>query len=373
MIYKNFAQVKLSALGLGCMRLPTKDGDPNAVDIEKTAEMVDYALKNGVNYFDTAWGYHGGNSETAMGEVLSRYPRESYFLASKFPGYDISTFENMEGIFNKQLEKCRTEYFDFYLCHNVNEKNIDYFLSEKFAAVDTLCEYKKQGKIRHLGFSAHAELPALKRFLEAVGDRMEFCQLQINYIDWTWQSAKEKLDLVHSYGIPVWVMEPLRGGKLACLPEKHEKERSAKFPDMSAVQTAFRFLQSIDDVCVTLSGMSNMEQLKDNIEIFASEERLSEEEFSYLVKLGASMIGAVPCTECRYCTEYCRMGLDIPYLLRLYNEHTYTGGGWWAPMMVSNLPEDKRPQACVGCGECERVCPQSIKIPQILKEFVSKL
>ena len=192
MIYKNFKDLKLSALGMGCMRLPVVDNNDSNIDEQKTAEMVGYAMKNGINYYDTAWGYHNGNSEIVMGNVLSKYPRENYYLATKFPGYDISNMDKVEQIFEKQLEKCQVEYFDFYLFHNVCEMNIDAYLDEKYKIFEYLMKQKQNGRIRHLGFSAHGSYDIMRRFLEKYGESMEFCQIQLNYIDWTFQNAKSK-------------------------------------------------------------------------------------------------------------------------------------------------------------------------------------
>ena len=217
MVYREFQDLQLSALGMGAMRLPVIDGNDAQIDKEATAEMVAYAMEHGINYYDTAWGYHDGNSETVMGEALSRYPRESFYLATKFPGYDLSNMDKVESIFEAQLEKCGVDYFDFYLFHNVCEMNIDAYLDEKYGIFDYLMEQKKKGRIRHLGFSAHGSYDIMKRFLDAYGKHMEFCQIQLNYLDWSFQNARAKVDLLKEHHIPVWVMEPLRGGKLASL------------------------------------------------------------------------------------------------------------------------------------------------------------
>ena len=245
MIYRKFKDKELSALGMGAMRLPVIDGDDNKVDAPKVEEMVSYAMEKGINYYDTAWGYHGGNSETVMGEALSRYPRESFYLADKFPGYDLSNMDTVEEIFEKQLEKCQVEYFDFYLFHNVCEMNIDEYLNEDHGIMEYLWKQKENGRIKHLGFSVHGSFDVARRFLEKYGDRMEFCQIQLNYLDLTFQHADEKLKLLEEYGIPVWVMEPLRGGRLANLTDDQISRLKALRPDESAVGWAFRFLQSV--------------------------------------------------------------------------------------------------------------------------------
>ena len=375
MIYRDFKGLKLSALGFGTMRLPVKEGDDSRIDEKQAAEMFDYALGHGVNYFDTAWGYHSGQSEVVTGKILSAYPRERFFLASKFQGYDMSNMGKTEEIFEKQLEKCRVDHFDFYLVHNVCELNIDAYLDEGYGTMDYLRRQKANGRIRHLGFSAHGALPVMKRFLEKYGADMAFCQLQINWLDWKFQSADQKAELVKAYGLPLWVMEPLRGGKLAALPEA-DMEKLKKFrPDESAAAWAFRFLQSLPEVTVTLSGMSDFEQVRQNIRTFETDRPLTEAEKAALAAIAERMTGetSLPCTACRYCTSHCPRHLDIPELIKLYNEHRFTGGGFIAPMVMGALPEDKRPSACIGCRSCEKVCPQQIRISEMMKDFTQRL
>ena len=357
------------------MRLPVIDGDDARVDEAAVKEMVAYAMEKGINYYDTAWGYHGGNSELVMGRTLKEYPRESFYLATKFPGYDLSNMGKVEEIFEEQLRKCQVDYFDFYLFHNVCEMNLDEYLNEEHGIYRYLTEQKKNGRIKHLGFSAHGSYEVIKRFLEAYGEVMEFCQLQVNYLDWTFQNAKEKVKLLREYHIPVWVMEPVRGGMLANLKEEHAARLKELRPEESPVSWAFRFLQTIPEVAVTLSGMSDFRQLKENIEIYETVKCLNEEEMEAVAGIVDSMIRgtAVPCTACHYCTAHCPQGLDIPELLALYNEHAVSGGGFIAPMALSAVPQEKQPGACVGCKSCEAVCPQQIKISETLADFVDRL
>lgn len=371
MIYNDFHGKKISALGLGCMRLPLIGGDDSCVDQAKTAEMVDYAMKHGVNYYDTAWGYHAGNSELAVGEALKNYPRESFYLADKFPGYDLANMDKVKEIFEKQLEKCQVEYFDFYLFHNVCEMNIEQYLDPKYGIFEYLMEQKKNGRIRHLGFSAHGEMPVLEKFIGKYGEYMEFGQLQVNWLDWTFQNAKSKVKLYSDHNIPVWVMEPVRGGKLANLDEKYVYVLKKLRPEATAAEWAFRFLQTVPEVKVTLSGMSNFEQLKENIAVYEESKPLSDKENAALMAVAAEMIGkgTVPCTACHYCTTHCPQGLDIPGLLELYNEHKLTGGGFIAPMALGAIPKEKQPSACLGCRSCEAVCPQQIKISEAFGDF----
>lgn len=375
MIYKNFQNHKLSALGLGAMRLPVIGGDDSKIDETAAEKMVDYAMEHGINYYDTAWGYHGGQSELVIGRALNRYPRESYYLATKFPGYDLSNMDKVEEIFEKQLKKCGVEYFDFYLFHNVCEMNIDAYLDDKYGIYRYLMKQKRAGRIRHLGFSAHGSYDVMKRFLEAYGEGMEFCQIQLNYLDWNFQDAKGKLELLAEHQLPVWVIEPLRGGKLAELSEEDAELLKNLRPDESVPAWAFRFLQSIPGVTMVLSGMSNSEQLRENIQTFEEEKPLNSKEMEKLLKIANNMVEkiALPCTACRYCVSHCPQGLDIPALLALYNEHCVTDGGFIAPMALSAIPEEKRPGACIGCRSCEAVCPQQIKVSEAMADFVRKL
>jgi len=374
MVYNEFKGKQLSALGMGCMRLPTK-GENKEIDMDSSRKLIAYAMERGINYYDTAWGYHGGNSELAMGEILSEYPRDSFYLASKFPGYDLNNMGKVEEIFEKQLEKCRVEYFDFYMFHNVCELNIDEYLNEKNRIFEYLCEQKKNGRIKHLGFSAHGSLAILERFLKAYGSEMEFCQLQINWLDWNFQNAKAKVEMMNEWNIPVWVMEPVRGGRLCKLDEKYEDRLKAVAPDRSLPEWAFRFIQSIPEVKVTLSGMSNFEQLKENIDTYETNTPLSKEEFDLLLSIAREMtsVGTLPCTSCRYCTDHCPQEINIPWLIELYNEQIYSNGGFIAPMALRALPEDKRPSGCIGCRSCEAVCPQNIKISEMMTDFSSRL
>lgn len=375
MIYKQFQDVRLSALGLGAMRLPVLGGKDAEIDEPAAQAMVDYAMEHGVNYYDTAWGYHGGNSELVIGRALARHPRESFCLATKFPGYDLNNMGKVEEIFEEQLKKCRVDYFDFYLFHNVCEMNIGQYLDPRYGIDAYLTRQKANGRIRHLGFSAHGSVPVMRRFLEAYGDHMEFCQLQINYLDWTFQDAKAKVELLKEYNIPVWVMEPLRGGRLARLGESHTARLAALRPDEKTPAWAFRFLQTVPEVTMILSGMSNMDQLQENIRTFEEEKPLTEREMAELMEIADEILGkkALPCTACHYCTSHCPQGLEIPELIKLYNEHNFTEGGFIAPMVLQTMPEEKRPSACVGCRSCEAVCPQQIKISEAMKDFAEKM
>ncbi len=375
MIYHAFQDLQLPALAVGTMRLPVTDGNDANIDAEATREMVAFAMESGANYFDTAWGYHGGNSESVMGELLSAYPRESFMLADKFPGYDLSNMSKVAEIFEEQLRKCRTDYFDFYLIHNLCELNIDEYLDPRHGIIDYLLEQKRMGRIRHLGLSTHGSFETTKRFLDALDGQLEFCQVQLNWLDWEFQDAKAKVELLNDRGIPVFVMEPMRGGGLLSLKPEYEATLAALAPDRSLAEWAIRFLQSVPGVSTVLTGASSLEQLKQNIALFATEEPLSAPEHDALISVARAMTakGTVPCTACRYCTDHCPQGLDIPWLLELYNEHAYSDGGFIAPMALGALPQDKQPSACIACGACEAVCPQQIPVAATLADFVKLL
>lgn len=366
MIYTEFKDKKLSLLGFGTMRLPTlPDG---SIDERRFAEMTDIAIKSGVNYFDTAWPYHSGMSETVVGKVLSFYPRDSFYLATKFPGHQISDSYDPRVIFEKQLEKCRVDYFDFYLLHNVYESSMSVYLDERWGILDYFKEQKREGRIKHLGFSSHARIDTLERFLEIAGKDMEFCQIQLNYVDWTLQNAKGKVELLNKYDIPIWVMEPVRGGKLCKMTSYNEQRLKAFRPDDSIASWGFRFLQDIPGVKMILSGMSDMEQMKDNLRTFEKSQPLSEKETELVLDIAEFLKNSVPCTACRYCTDGCPMGLDIPLFIETYNELKYSAVTNTS-MRLDHISKEKMPSACIGCGNCTAVCPQKIKIPGIMNEL----
>lgn len=371
MIYSEFQDKKLSLLGFGTMRLPSTEDDN--IDEAQVKEMTRYAIDHGVNYFDTAYPYHNGESERVIGRVLSEYPRDSFYLATKYPGHQIlSNGYNPAEIFEEQLQKCGVEYFDFYLLHNVNEKSMETYLDPRWGIVDYFKEQKRLGRIKHLGFSCHAQTKGLKEFLDVCGDDMEFCQIQLNYLDWTLQDAKSKYELLTEREIPVWVMEPVRGGKLAKLSEADEAGLKDIRPDESIAAWGFRFLQGLPNVKMVLSGMSNMEQMQDNVKTFSEYKQLSVEETQRLFDIAERMKDSIPCTGCRYCCDGCPMGLDIPMLLGTYNEVRFSAGVNTA-MRIEFLEESKKPSACIACGKCAKACPQNIDIPAAMKDLTEKL
>ncbi len=365
MFYNQFQELSLSALGLGAMRLPTVNGK---IDEEKTAEMVDFAIASGLNYFDTAYAYHNGESELVMGRVLGRHKREDYYLASKYPGHQHMETYYPADIFEEQLKKCGVDYFDFYLLHNVAESSIEVYRDEKWGILPYFLEQKRLGRIKHLGFSTHAELPTLKEFLRDYGQHMEFCQIQLNYLDWTLQSAGEKYRLLTELNIPIWVMEPVRGGRLANLEPEVLAPLAALRPDLTPAAWAFRFLQGLPNVTMVLSGMSNMTQLKENLATFEERLPLTERETRSLFEAADRMQNSLPCTGCRYCVKECPMALDIPTLLSLYN-NARISPAVTISMHTESLAADQLPSACLACGACSRACPQKIDIPAAMKDF----
>ncbi len=358
---------EVSRLGFGAMRLPqTADG---AVDQAAVQEMVDYCMSHGVNYFDTAYVYHSGFSETALRDALKKYPRESYYLANKFPGHVIADSYDTAAIFQEQLDRCGTDYFDYYLLHNVYENSIDTYMDPRWDILGFLKEQKRLGKIRHLGLSTHARPENLERFLDFAGDAMEFCQIQLNYMDWSLQQGNVKYEMLEKRGLPLIIMEPLRGGKLASLPEDIEAKLRALRPDEGMAAWSFRYLQNLPNVKVVLSGMSTLPQLEENVRTFSEGAPQTAEESALLEVLAEEMKDALPCTRCRYCCDGCPMGLDIPMLIHAYNDLKYSGSNMVIAMQFDAIPPEKQPDACIGCGACSAVCPQGIDIPAAMREL----
>ena len=366
MEYQMVLGEKLSRLGFGCMRLPVKADQ--SIDSEELDRMVDFAIEHGVNYYDTAWPYHGGRSELEIGRSLKRYPRDSWFLADKYPGHQIASRYDPADIFEQQLEKCGVDHFDFYLLHNVYENSLGVYQDPRWNILPYFLEQKKNGRIRHLGFSTHARPDTLAAFLDAAGDSMEFCQIQLNYVDWTLQNAKEKYEILTQRGIPVWVMEPLRGGKRAQLSDADAEKLHALRPDESTASWAFRWLQSLPNVRMVLSGMSSFDQMRDNVATFSGGQAQTEAECALLMDIAEGLKNALPCTRCRYCCEGCPMGLDIPMLIHAYNDIRFASS-MTVPMQFDALPEEKKPSACIGCGACAAICPQKIDIPAAMADF----
>lgn len=367
MIYNDFNGDKLSRLGFGCMRFKT-DPETGEIDQQKVNAMFDLAISQGVNYFDTAYPYLGGKSEIAMAEALKKYPRESYYLADKFPGHSLPGPVDNIALFNVSLNKCRTDYFDFYLLHNITEWSVKIYESEEYHIIPDMIRMKEEGKIRHLGFSFHGGPELLEEFLNRHEGVFEFVQIQCNYLDWTLQNAKKKYDIITDRGLGVWIMEPCRGGKLAQLSDENMARLKTFDLQRSAASYAFRFLQGLEQVKMILSGMNEVAQVEDNLNTFASYEPLSPEERQTLLEIAESMKKGVPCTGCRYCCAGCPMELDIPFLLECYNDYRYVES-LTASQRLDGLTEDKKPASCIACGQCSHACPQGIDVPAALAEL----
>lgn len=398
MLTNDFLGDNVARLGFGAMRLPVIDSDASNIDQVTLDAMVDTAIKAGVNYFDTAYPYHGGMSEIALDRSLARYPRDRYFFATKYPGHQIADTYDPASIFEEQLTKCGTEYFDFYLLHNIYEASIEVYLDEQWGIADYFVEQKKNGRIRHLGFSCHGRPETLKRFLDYgarkyaeleqrdpetaalfVGNNiMEFCQIQLNYLDWTLQDAAAKTALLESMNIPIVVMEPLRGGKLAHLNDAQMQQLNASASDgvnpsaRSAVEWSFRWLLGIPSVKTILSGMSDLAQVEENCRIFQESAPLSEAEEGVLMDMAESLKGGVPCTACRYCVDSCPQEIDIPLMMNAYNDLQFDTS-FTVSMQMDAVPEGQRAQDCIQCESCVQMCPQGIDIPTVLEELAATL
>lgn len=358
--------LSVSLLGLGCMRLPKVSPDKEDIDFAAAQEMVDYAYAHGVNYYDTAYVYHGGTSEQFIGPALKKYPRDTYFLATKMPGWDLTCLDEAVKIFEKQLVNCQTDYFDFYLCHSLSPSS--YRKYKDLGIIDYLDEQKKKGRIRRLGFSFHATLPILEEVLTWYP--WDFAQIQLNYLDWEAQQAKEQYEMLSSHGLPVIIMEPVRGGTLASPCAQSDRIFKEAAPGRSVASWAIRYAASLPGVLTVLSGMSNMEQLKDNIDTMTGFRPLAPEEYAVVDRALAAYKAhvTIPCTGCRYCMD-CPSGVDIPLMFKLYNQYAITREKDDYKKALAEVPQSARMESCVACGVCASHCPQSIQIPQELAKI----
>ena len=355
---------KVSLLGFGCMRFPVINGEDNRIDYNRSFEMIDQAYKNGVNYFDTAYGYHGGESEKFVGTALKKYPRESFFLASKMPPWFVKEKADLERIFNEQLERCQVEYFDFYLEHSLNDENYDKL--EGFDTYNFLLEKKKKGKIRNLGFSFHGSLSCLERITS--DHEWDFCQLQYNYLDAEISNTLKEYEIIKKHNLPLIVMEPVRGGALANLCDEANAILKAERPDESIASWAIRFAASNESILTVLSGMSDENQVRDNIKTMSDFEPISESDKTALdkaVKIFKEYF-TVPCTKCRYCTKDCPQGIDIPEMLNIWGRYRLEKRTEDYINRYHKVDESARAKNCISCHLCESFCPQNIKIVDIM-------
>lgn len=375
MKYAGFKEnIKLSKLGLGAMRLPqTEPGLAKPVDEPKARELIDYCMAHGVNYYDTAYIYHGGKSETILGQALSGYPRDSYYVADKF---NVQANPDYQFQFQDQLDRLGMEYIDFYLLHGITDLTAaDY---ESCGCISYFQEQKKQGKIRHFGFSFHGTPDCLRRLLETYS--WDFVQIQLNYYDWYQGTAKQQYEILREHDVPVMVMEPVHGGMLASLPE--DCMELLPKGNGSPAAWALRFVMDLPGIAVVLSGMSDMEQVKENIITADSGQSLTGAELSQLARISEKLRKkiAVPCTGCRYCCDNCPQGLDIPSLLSAYNDYRDEGAALgdknmavWRLHRLKALEKEKQPAACMGCGSCTAHCPQGLDIPAYMQEMSALL
>ncbi|MBR0459299.1 MAG: aldo/keto reductase [Victivallales bacterium] len=355
--YKNTA-LTVPLLGMGMMRLPTKGR--GIIDYEAARKLVERAMRAGINYFDTAWFYHKGESENCVGELLSKYPRESYYLADKMPCRVLETEADVDRIFKEQLRKCKVEYFDFYLMHALNART--WKKSQELHVYEYLKKQQAAGKIRLLGFSFHDNYQVLREIANA--KEWDFCQIQLNYIDWKAYHSKEQYEILTRRGIPAVLMEPLKGGRLAKIrPEAEAILRKAR-PNDTPAAWAFRFAGSLPNVLVMLSGMTRMEHMEENIKTFSPFEPLTEQERLVLAEaFGKDAVDAVPCTTCEYCLP-CPATVNIPRVFKIYNGYKSSGDKEQFKKDLGALDaEDHGAKACVSCGLCLKKCPQKIPIP----------
>ena len=367
MEYKKFQGIELSRLGMGNMRLPVqKDVPGTPIDYVKAQEIIDYAMANGINYFDTAYIYHNGESEKFLGEAMKKYERSSYHLATK---YMIQANPDYKAVFEEQLSRLQTNYIDFYLIHGINDQTAKQYIES--GSVQYFVEQKEKGRIKYLGFSSHASVKCLEEF--ASYRDWDFAQIQLNYFDWQNGNTKKEYEILEQRHIPIVVMEPVRGGHLAALTEESEAGLRELHSDWSMAAWAFRFVKSLPQVQVILSGMSTYEQIVENIATFNDNSMLNEEEKEALFKaceLFHKQL-VVPCTSCRYCCPDCPMEINIPEYLKVYN--TYRVEGPWALGRAKGIQSTGKPADCIGCGSCSGRCPQGINIPDIMQKLAEVL
>ena len=362
--------VNMKKLGFGLMRLPLMDENTKMVDMNKFIELIDYFMQHGYNYFDTAYPYLEGNSEKAVKEAITdRYPRDSFFLATKLPIFNLEHEEDMEKIFNDQLIRCGVEYFDYYLLHNVSSKH-----TEKFTKIDSFGFVKKlkdEGKIRHMGISCHDTAEFLEDML-IKHPEIDFVQLQINYLDWDNKVIQSGrcYEVACRYNKPVVIMEGLKGGALINIPENAKKLLNEYSSD-SLASWSFRYNLSLDNIMVILSGMNDLDNLKENIDIFEDSKKLNQEEYDILKKVVEQIndSNSIKCTDCRYCVDYCPKGINIPKLFELYNSQKLLAQSHSLGMYYRNFISQGNNSAseCIKCGKCMDYCPQKIEIPKELE------
>ncbi len=363
MFYKDFHGDKLSALGLGALRFPAEAGAPDRLLRGQGQSIIDAALARGINYIDSAYSYQNGDSERLLGEALEKYPRDSYYLGTKF---SLSVTSDIQAAFDEQRRRLRTDYFDFYMLHWLHEGSIQAYTDKGKDYIGFLRKQKEAGRIGHIGFSSHAAPETLERFLD-YDDGYDMAVIQLNYLDWTLLDAKRQYEILTQHHIPIWVMEPLKGGRLADLGIQANAVLKAAAPARSIPSWGLRWLMGLPNVQVVMSGMASTAQVNDNADTFSCLDPLSLAEQAALDEASALFLRTmgVPCSGCRYCCKTCPAGLDIPLLIKGYNEAKLGGGVW----KLASLCSAKSPAACLQCGACARHCPQKINIPKIMAEL----
>ncbi len=366
---------EMPKIGFGLMRLPETGG---VIDIDKVCRMVDAYLDAGFNYFDTAYVYHGGNSEKAVKEaIIKRHPRDSFTVATKLPAWNIHSLEDRDRIFEEQMERCGVDYFDFYLLHSIEDGN-NYDTYIKYDCFNWGIQKKAEGRIRHFGFSFHGTPELLVKILDEHPE-VEFVQIQLNYADWDnpLVHSGKLYQILSERNIPIIVMEPCKGGKLANHDDECTEILKSVRPDKSVASWAFRFVGSLPGVTTILSGMTTQEQMEDNMNTFKDFEPLSDEEKAAIDKVVEVMfrVEQVGCTACRYCVDGCPMSISIPDIISAINTKRKFPGDMRPQFFYNGLiARDGNGKAsdCIGCGQCEGVCPQHLPIIEILKEGVEK-
>lgn len=353
---------KVSLLGMGCMRFPLIEGTED-IDIKAVEKMVDFAIKNGVNYFDTAYPYHGGKSEGVIGNCLATYPRESFYLADKLPIWKVDSNASLQVILDEQLDRCKVDYFDYYLCHAMCSERVKTI--EQYDIYDFLLQKKRQGVLKQIGFSFHDSPAVLRKICEA--HKWDFVQLQINYLDWELGIAKTLYNIAEEFGLQVIIMEPVRGGALASLCEQADDIFKTHSPNRSVASWAIRYAAGLPQVLTVLSGMSNMEQLVDNVSTISPFTPLSMAENDILLQAldAYKSLKTIPCTGCKYCID-CPRSINIPEIFALYNKTIVLGSSTFASQLAE-VNKEQQPNACITCGKCSKMCPQQIDIPAKLK------
>lgn len=356
-------------LGFGLMRLPTQDD--GTVNLEEVKKMVDAFMEKGFSYFDTAYVYHDGKSESVFKyAVAERYPRDAYTVATKLPGWELKTKEDVDRIFREQLDNLGVEYIDFYLLHAVSEDNVHHYNDN--GCWSRIQQFKAEGKIKNIGFSFHGT-PELLQSLLTDHPEADFVQLQINYLDWESDRvcSRRCYEIAQSFGVPVIVMEPVKGGTLASMPENAANILKGYAPEKSLASWALRYCASLDGVKMILSGMSDMSQIYDNVSTLFAPNALNEEEYALVNEVTKALLAikTVPCTACKYCVEGCPMSISIPDLLSCINHFRRYGKTEKSATDYQKFTKEKGlASQCIGCGQCESVCPQHIAIPEALAE-----